>query len=1035
MRCLFHILFMPKSYFKHLKTKIMKKNLLIFLTLCISIIGYSQTFTDTFITYQVSSTTANTVRVTNYNTAGGTAVTIPDTVTHNSIVYDVTSINDFAFEDKNLSSVTLPNGLINIGQSAFLINNLQTVTIPDSVITLSEGAFSNNNLTSVAIGSGVTTIGEFAFRFNNLTTITIPDNVVTIEALAFNSNSLTSVQLGNGVQTIGDGAFGFNGGLQSVTIPSNVTTIGSNAFQNSFLTSITLLATTPPNITTGANDSFYNRSAIDLTIPSGTSAAYAAGGWTGFNSVTEVSSAQVGDTFVENFITYEVTSISPNEVEVNDYDHSGTTDVDIPATITNSSTTYNVTSIGNDAFNYNGPSGKITGVTFTSPSNITTIGDFAFRAQEITTVIIPSSVISISQYAFWSNDITSVTFENGIESIGANAFSANQITDIIIPSSVINIDQFAFQDNQITNATLSNNLISIGSAAFSQNLLQSIVIPNSVTNFSNAFSSNQLTSITLPLGITNIDVGAFRSNNLTHVTIPSTVTNIENTAFRNNPLATVTSQATIPPTIFTPGINDSFWNRSAIDLTIPVGTSAAYAAGGWTGFNSVTEAAALAVGDTFVVDFITYEVISVTPDTVEAIDYNTAGGTVVDIPATVAYSITTYDVTSVGSGAFSGNNLTNVTIPNSVTTIKNNALNNNQFTSIIIPESVTNIGNLAFGVNNLSTVVVLGTVPPTITTGGGQDTFANSSRSNINLILTGNTTDEYVTDSGALWTGFKMVFEATSATTLKVSDYDAANGTNVTIPGSITIPSTVFDVTEIGQSAFANRGITGVTIPDSATNIGISAFELNNLTSVTIPDNVTVISTTAFSQNSITNLVIGANVEIIGIGAFVDNSLTDISIPSNVTEIGLLAFGNNPSLASVTSFATVPPTITTGTNDTFIFDRSNTALHIPPGTLAAYVTDPGALWTGFNPVTEDATLSTSDFELENKIKVITNKDMIKVISSNSVKLKNYSLYNITGAKVSSGKETEISTTSFSSGIYILKLDFDKGSLIKKVAVN
>ena len=484
---------------------------------------------------------------------------------------------------------------------------------------------------------------------------------------------------------------------------------------------------------------------------------------------------------------------------------------------------------------------------------------------------------------------------------------------------------------------------------------------------------------------------------------------------------------------------------------------------------------------TFIVDFITYEVTSVSPNTVEAIDYDMTGGTVVDIPANVSNSATSYDVTAIngnafnskgltsviisdnvtdignqafvnnvltsvvignsvetiGSLAFDSNNLTSVVIPNSVTSIGARAFDDNQITDVIIGSSVTNIEFAAFRNNPLETVISLPITPPTIITDpaypGVVDSFSHD-RSNINLILTGNSTDEYVTDSGALWTGFKMVFEATSATTTKVTDYDIANGAVVTIPNTVSVTSNVFEVTEIGQSAFENKGLTAVTIGDNVNNISISAFENNTLTSVTIPDNVTVIGTSAFSLNSINNLVIGDNVNIIGIGAFVNNSLTDITIPGNVTEIGLLAFGNNPSLASVTTFATVPPTITTGTNDTFIFDRSNTALHIPPGTMGAYVTDTGALWTGFNPVTEDA-LGIDDFELANTIKIITSADKIEVIFSDIVRLENYTLYSITGNKVASGNTSEISTSFLAHGIYVIKLDFDKGSITKKVLIH
>jgi hypothetical protein len=62
-------------------------------------------------------------------------------------------------------------------------------------------------------------------------------------------------------------------------------------------------------------------------------------------------------------------------------------------------------------------------------------------------------------------------------------------------------------------------------------------------------------------------------------------------------------------------------------------------------------------------------------------------------------------VTSIGSGAFQSNQLTSVTIGNYVTSIGNYAFYNNQLTSVTIPDSVTSIGSYAFGENsNLATV-------------------------------------------------------------------------------------------------------------------------------------------------------------------------------------------------------------------------------------------------------------------------------------------------------------------------------------------
>ena len=122
-----------------------------------------------------------------------------------------------AFQNNQLTSVTITNGVRNIGRQAFTNNQLTSITIPDSVTTIGSGAFERNPLTSVTIPDSVTSIGFRAFWGNQLTSITIGNNVATIESQAFYRNPLTSV-----------------------TIPASVTLIGSNAFAECIeLTSVT----------------------------------------------------------------------------------------------------------------------------------------------------------------------------------------------------------------------------------------------------------------------------------------------------------------------------------------------------------------------------------------------------------------------------------------------------------------------------------------------------------------------------------------------------------------------------------------------------------------------------------------------------------------------------------------------------------------------------------------------------------------------------------------------------------------------------
>src|SRR5574344_346504 len=71
-------------------------------------------------------------------------------------------------------------------------------------------------------------------------------------------------------------------------------------------------------------------------------------------------------------------------------------------------------------------------------------------------------------------------------------------------------------------------------------------------------------------------------------------------------------------------------------------------------------------------------------------------------------------VTSIGIAAFQSNKLTNVTIPNSITSISKDTFVSNQLTSVTIPNSVTTIGSSAFQSNKLMNV----TIPNSVTSMG-----------------------------------------------------------------------------------------------------------------------------------------------------------------------------------------------------------------------------------------------------------------------------------------------------------------------------
>jgi Leucine Rich Repeat (LRR) protein len=165
---------------------------------------------------------------------------------------------DLLFSGCALTSITIPNGVTNIGFRAFSdCTNLTTVTIPDSVTsmgwwafnecthltnivlpngitTIENGAFYGcTSLTSISIPSSVTRVREGAFwDCRNLTNVTIPDGVTSIENYVFSDTKLTNVTLPNTVTAIGGKAFGDCKSLINVTVGNGVNAIGLGAFSN-----------------------------------------------------------------------------------------------------------------------------------------------------------------------------------------------------------------------------------------------------------------------------------------------------------------------------------------------------------------------------------------------------------------------------------------------------------------------------------------------------------------------------------------------------------------------------------------------------------------------------------------------------------------------------------------------------------------------------------------------------------------------------------------------------------------------------------
>ncbi|HGE5778245.1 TPA: leucine-rich repeat domain-containing protein, partial [Flavobacterium psychrophilum] len=143
----------------------------------------------------------------------------------------------------------------------------------------------------------------------------------------------------------------------------------------------------------------------------------------------------------------------------------------------------------------------------------------------------------------------------------------------------------------------------------------------------------------------------------------------------------------------------------------------------------------LGIAQDFTANGIRYTVTSSTAPFTVSVAKNPDFSGVAEIPETVAYNGNRYIVTAITRGAFMHcNNLTSVTIPNSVTTIGNYTFSDcPDLTSVTIPNSVTSIGDEAFfNCSGLTSVTI-----PNSVTKIQNDAFYNCSRlTTVNCYIT-----------------------------------------------------------------------------------------------------------------------------------------------------------------------------------------------------------------------------------------------------------------------------------------------------------
>ena len=275
--------------------------------------------------------------------------------------------------------------------------------------------------------------------------------------------------------------------------------------------------------------------------------------------------------FMVDGICYNILSEDDRTVEVAESPYGYSGEVVIPAEVTYDGRTYQVTTIGDYAFN------DCDALTSVSMPEVTTISEWAFRyCSALISVSMPKAIM-IGEGAFnFCSALTSVSMPE-VTTIGNSAFSGCfDLTSIEMPS-VKTIGDYAFNYCFALTSVSMPSVTTIGDYAF--------------------YYCSALTSVSMPSVTTIGDESFYYCNALTSLDIPASVTTIGKYAFSGCSSLTSVYCHWGKPLECNPGFSDKVYENAI--LYVPRETVDAYrSVKPWSDFANIVEARYSGIADT-----------------------------------------------------------------------------------------------------------------------------------------------------------------------------------------------------------------------------------------------------------------------------------------------------------------------------------------------------------------------------------------------------------------------------------------------------
>lgn len=665
-------------------------------------------------------------------------IVIPASFTDEETEYKVVGIADAAFAATEVTGITLPESVTEIGADAFSATPLATVKFAG------EGS-----------ADQLRTIGDRAFCATAITEPIFPANVKNLGAGVFASTQIAEVVLPEGIVSVGEMCFADNAALTKVVIPQSVKTIASGAFAECpAIAEVKVENTVAPACSDDVFDAAVYAAAT-LTVPVGYTGVYgAAEGWKNFTKTAEYAmDVNVGDLFDMDGISYRVTAVGEtNEVALTYKRVEGTVSdtrieaanlagwkgvVTVAPVVSYQNISFKVTSMTENTFR---GAKELTEVTL--PEGITEIPQYSFdECEALVKVVLPSTVSSLGMYSFSNcTSLVSMQLPEGLKTIGDRAFFYSEALESInLPASLTELGASAFSYcTGLKSIDLPQTIEKIGSNAF-QNCrsLTEVKIPASLTEIPQSMFSScaGLTSVTIPSTVTAIGSSAFQScSSLTEITLPAALTELGSSTFQG---CSSLTEVAIPAGVTTLPMS-LFYNCSSL-RKVTMNPDAVF--GGTQVFRSCRSLETLAYyGD----------------DDIPAAGTIKLGANMTTLPnytfngcVAMKSIILPAGLTAVSQYSLADNGLTAIDLPDGVKTIQGWAFRNPAFSELVIPASVTTMSQ-NYICQNATEMTIYMCNPTPISIGSYTMSLKGSSGPYAKVVVPTATADAYMS-TGNNW--------------------------------------------------------------------------------------------------------------------------------------------------------------------------------------------------------------------------------------------------------------------------------------------